>query len=58
MPRHSAAVRLRTILIARLMAADPGTGMLVGETQTFASGTYDDEYRIAPPAWPRRCWPA
>jgi subtilase family serine protease len=26
--------------------ADPGTGMLVGETQTFPDGTYYDQYRI------------
>lgn len=26
--------------------ADPNTGMLVGETQTFADGAYYDEYRI------------
>ena len=28
------------------MDADPNTGMLIGETQTFANGTYYDEYRI------------
>jgi subtilase family serine protease len=28
------------------MDADPTTGMLVGETQTFPNGTYYDEYRI------------
>ncbi len=28
------------------MEGDPGTGMLVGETQTFPNGTYYDEYRI------------
>ncbi len=28
------------------MDADPTTGMLVGETQTFPDGTYYDEYRI------------
>ena len=28
------------------MEADPGTGMLVGETQTFPDGTYYDTYRI------------
>jgi subtilase family serine protease len=28
------------------MDADPNTGMLVGETQTFSDGTYYDEYRI------------
>lgn len=28
------------------MEADPGTGMLVGETQTFPDGTYYDQYRI------------
>jgi subtilase family serine protease len=28
------------------MEGDPSTGMLVGETQTFANGTYYDEYRI------------
>ena len=26
--------------------ADPNTGLLVGQTQTFSSGTYYDEYRI------------
>ena len=26
--------------------ADPATGMLVGETQTFPNGVYYDEYRI------------
>jgi subtilase family serine protease len=28
------------------MEGDPSTGMLVGETQQFADGTYYDEYRI------------
>jgi subtilase family serine protease len=28
------------------MDADPNTGMLVGETQTFPNGVYYDEYRI------------
>ncbi len=28
------------------MEADPATGMLVGETQTFPNGVYYDEYRI------------
>ena len=28
------------------MLADPNTGMLVGQTQTFSDGTYYDEYRI------------
>jgi subtilase family serine protease len=28
------------------MAADPATGMLVGETQVFPNGTYYDQYRI------------
>ncbi len=28
------------------MDADPGTGMLVGETQTFPDGVYYDQYRI------------
>ena len=28
------------------MDADPSTGMLVGETQTFPDGTYYDQYRI------------
>jgi len=28
------------------MDADPATGMLVGETQTFPNGVYYDEYRI------------
>jgi subtilase family serine protease len=28
------------------MDADPTTGMLIGETQTFPNGTYYDEYRI------------
>ena len=28
------------------MDADPTTGMLVGETQTFPDGTYYDQYRI------------
>jgi subtilase family serine protease len=28
------------------MEGDPSTGMLVGETQKFADGTYYDEYRI------------
>ena len=28
------------------MDADPSTGMLVGETQTFPNGVYYDEYRI------------
>ncbi len=28
------------------MEGDPSTGMLVGETQVFADGTYYDEYRI------------
>lgn len=28
------------------MDADPATGMLVGETQTFPNGTYYDTYRI------------
>lgn len=28
------------------MEGDPSTGMLVGETQEFANGTYYDEYRI------------
>jgi subtilase family serine protease len=28
------------------MDADPTTGMLVGQTQTFSDGTYYDEYRI------------
>ncbi|RKR74254.1 S53 family peptidase [Frondihabitans australicus] len=28
------------------MVGDPNTGMLVGETQAFADGTYYDEYRI------------
>ena len=28
------------------MEGDPGTGMLVGETQVFPDGTYYDEYRI------------
>ena len=28
------------------MDADPTTGMLVGETQTFSNGVYYDEYRI------------
>jgi subtilase family serine protease len=28
------------------MDADPNTGMLVGETQTFSDGTYYDEYRL------------
>jgi subtilase family serine protease len=28
------------------MEADPATGMLVGETQTFPNGTYYDQYRI------------
>ena len=28
------------------MDADPATGMLVGETQTFPNGAYYDEYRI------------
>ena len=28
------------------MEADPATGMLVGETQTFPDGTYYDQYRI------------
>jgi subtilase family serine protease len=28
------------------MLADPQTGMLVGQTQTFSDGTYYDEYRI------------
>jgi len=26
--------------------ADPNTGLLVGQTQTFSNGTYYDEYRI------------
>jgi subtilase family serine protease len=28
------------------MDADPNTGMLIGETQTFSDGAYYDEYRI------------
>ena len=28
------------------MLADPNTGMLIGQTQTFSDGTYYDEYRI------------
>jgi subtilase family serine protease len=28
------------------MDADPNTGMLVGQTQTFSDGTYYDQYRI------------
>ena len=40
------------------MEADPATGMLVGETQTFPNGAYYDEYRIGGPACPRRCSPA
>jgi subtilase family serine protease len=28
------------------MDADPNTGMLIGETQTFSDGTYYDQYRI------------
>ena len=28
------------------MPADPNTGMVVGETQTFPNGVYYDEYRI------------
>ena len=28
------------------MEADPATGMLVGETQTFPNGVYYDQYRI------------
>lgn len=28
------------------LEADPATGMLVGETQTFPNGTYYDQYRI------------
>ena len=28
------------------MDADPATGMLVGETQTFPNGVYYDQYRI------------
>jgi subtilase family serine protease len=28
------------------MDADPNTGMLIGETQTFSDGVYYDEYRI------------
>ncbi len=28
------------------MDADPNTGMLIGETQTFSNGKYYDEYRI------------
>jgi subtilase family serine protease len=28
------------------MDADPNTGMLIGETQTFPDGTYYDQYRI------------
>ena len=28
------------------MEADPATGMLVGETQTFPNGVFYDQYRI------------
>src|SRR5581483_1964350 len=28
------------------MNADPNTGMLIGQTQTFPDGTYYDQYRI------------
>jgi subtilase family serine protease len=38
--------RLNRVFPDISMEGDPSTGMLVGETQEFADGTYYDEYRI------------
>jgi subtilase family serine protease len=38
--------RLNRVVPDISMEGDPSTGMLVGETQEFADGTYYDEYRI------------
>ena len=40
------AARYRRASRTSAMDADPNTGMLIGETQTFPDGMYYDEYRI------------
>jgi subtilase family serine protease len=45
--RNSALTRTRNRVLPDVsMDADPTTGMLVGETQTFPDGVYYDQYRI------------
>ncbi len=45
--RNSALTRTRNRVLPDIsMDADPTTGMLVGETQTFPDGVYYDQYRI------------
>ncbi len=45
--RNSAFTRTRNRVLPDVsMDADPTTGMLVGETQTFPDGVYYDQYRI------------
>jgi subtilase family serine protease len=45
--RNAALTRSRNRVIPDVsMDADPTTGMLVGETQTFPDGVYYDQYRI------------
>jgi subtilase family serine protease len=45
--RNSALTRTRNRVLPDVsMEADPTTGMLVGETQTFPDGVYYDQYRI------------
>ncbi len=45
--RNSAQTRTRNRVLPDIsMDADPTTGMLVGETQTFPDGVYYDQYRI------------
>jgi subtilase family serine protease len=45
--RNSALTRTRNRVYPDIsMDADPTTGMLVGETQTFPDGVYYDQYRI------------
>jgi subtilase family serine protease len=45
--RNSAKTRTRNRVLPDIsMDADPTTGMLVGETQTFPDGVYYDQYRI------------
>ncbi len=45
--RNSAITHVRNRVLPDIsMDADPTTGMLVGETQTFPDGVYYDQYRI------------
>ena len=39
------------------MDADPSTGMLIGQTQTFPDGVHYGEYRIGGTSLTCRCWP-